>query len=93
MANKKNAGRVFSPEQAKYRVMEKLSDLSPKALNELLVFIDFLYFREQAADSPDKKTIKLEGIWKDVPFDITDDDIRQVRHELTQQLRKRLEAV
>jgi len=93
MTNKNISGQVFSPKQARYKIVERLAELSPEALKELLVFIDFLRFREQANDQPDKKIVKLEGIWKDVPFDITDDDIRQVRHDLTQQLRKRSEAI
>ena len=31
-----------------------------------------------------KEVVKLEGLWKDVPFDISDEDIRQLRHDFTQ---------
>ena len=38
-----------------------------------------------------KEVVKLEGLWKDVPFDISDEDIRQLRRNFTQQLQRRLE--
>jgi len=49
-----------------------------------------LRFKEQPTDfETTRKVIKLEGLWKDLSFDINDKDIRQVRHELTEQLAKR----
>jgi len=65
MTNRNISGQVFSPEQARYRIVERLPDLSPEALKELLVFIDFLHFREQATDQPDKK------IGKNVDYEIS----------------------
>jgi hypothetical protein len=77
-------------EQNKANIMEAIDSLSPKALEELGVFIDFLRFKEQTkAFETTRKIIKLEGLWKDLPFDINDEDIRQARHELTEQLAKR----
>ena len=40
-----------------------------------------------------KEVVKLEGLWKDVPFDISDEDIRQLRRNFTQQFQRRLEKV
>ena len=48
---------------------------------------------EAIAEKTPRKIAKLEGLWKDLPFDIKDEDIRQARHELTEQLEKRQEKL
>lgn len=82
-------------EQPKTRILEAINELSPEALAELQLFLDFLQFKEQpkAFEKYSRNIVKLEGLWKDLPFDITDDDIRQVRREFTLSLQKRKEKV
>jgi hypothetical protein len=36
-----------------------------------------------------KRVLQLEGLWKDVPFDISTDEIRQARRELSEGLKRR----
>jgi len=81
-------------EQPKTRILEAINELSPEALAELQLFLDFLQFKEQpkAFEKYSRNIVKLEGLWKDLPFDITDDDIRQVRREFTLSLQKRAEG-
>ncbi|MBC8232804.1 hypothetical protein H8E77_24925 [bacterium] len=80
----------MSVEHTKANIMETINFLSPKALDELEVFVDFLIFKEQPkVFETNRKIVKLEGLWKDLPFDINNEDIRQVRHGLTEQLKKR----
>jgi hypothetical protein len=38
-----------------------------------------------------KRVIQLEGLWKDVPFDVSADEIRQARRELSERLKRRAE--
>jgi hypothetical protein len=38
-----------------------------------------------------KRVIQLEGLWKDVPFDISTDEIRRARRELSEALKRRAE--
>jgi hypothetical protein len=38
------------------------------------------------------RVIQLEGLWKDVPFDISTDEIRQARRELSEALKHRAET-
>jgi hypothetical protein len=38
-----------------------------------------------------KRVIQLEGIWKDVPFDVSTEEIRQARRELSEALKRRSE--
>ena len=72
-------------------ILETINELSPEALAELQLFLDFLCFKEQpkAFEKSSRNIVKLEGLWKDLPFDITDDDIRQVRREFTLSIQKR----
>ncbi|MBM3234714.1 hypothetical protein FJZ31_00265 [Candidatus Poribacteria bacterium] len=46
------------PEQAKSKIVSSLTTLSPKALNELVVYIEFLNFREQVIDVLDEENIQ-----------------------------------
>ena len=39
------------------------------------------------------RVIPLEGLWKDVPFDISTDEIRQTRRELSEALNRRAEKL
>ena len=85
----------MSIEQTKTRILEEIAKLSPEDLSELQLFLDFLQFKEQSKvfEKSSRKIVKLEGLWKDLPFDITDDDIRQVRREFTLSLQKRQEKL
>jgi hypothetical protein len=38
-----------------------------------------------------KRVIRLEGLWKDIPFSITTDEIHQARRELSESLKHRAE--
>jgi hypothetical protein len=38
-----------------------------------------------------KRAIQLEGLWKDVPFDISTDEIRRARRELSEGPKRRAE--
>jgi|RhiMetStandDraft_8_1073273.scaffolds.fasta_scaffold07442_2 hypothetical protein len=40
-----------------------------------------------------RRVVQLEGLWKDVPFDISSEDIRQVRQELSEALKHRAERL
>jgi hypothetical protein len=40
-----------------------------------------------------KRVIQLEGLWKDVPFDISTDEIPQIRRELSEALKRRAEKL
>jgi hypothetical protein len=37
------------------------------------------------------RVVQLEGLWKDVPFDVSADEIRQARRELSEALERRAE--
>ena len=37
--------------------------------------------------------VRLEGLWKDTPLNLTDEDFRQASHELSETLKRRAEKV
>ncbi len=43
------------------------------------------------AQESSKRIVRLEGLWKDIPFDVSDEDIREVRRELSEAIKRRVE--
>ncbi|MGH9427026.1 MAG: hypothetical protein ACRD2L_12080 [Terriglobia bacterium] len=39
------------------------------------------------------RVVKLRGLWKDTPLNLTDEDFRQASHELSEALKRRAERV
>ena len=68
-----------------------LNELSEDQVREVEDFAEFLKAktRRDRVGRVSRNIIKLEGLWKDVPFDITDEDVRQMRQELGQQIASR----
>jgi hypothetical protein len=38
-----------------------------------------------------KRVVQLERLWKDIPFDVSTEDIREARRELSEALQRRIE--
>lgn len=68
MAIQKQTHPELSPEQAKSKVVGGLANLSPGALNELVVFVEFLHLREQAAKQ-NQKTVQVAA---EADYDISE---------------------
>lgn len=65
----------------KRKVDETVAKLPPGSLWELSSFLDFLVFKYRVTDA--RPIVALGGLWKDVPFDVTDEDVRALRQEVT----------
>jgi hypothetical protein len=39
------------------------------------------------------RIVRLEGLWKDAPLNLTDEDFRQASHELSEALKRRAEKI
>jgi hypothetical protein len=48
---------------------------------------------EKADVERPRRVVQLGGLWKDMPFDVSSDDIRQVRRELSETLQRRAEGL
>ena len=40
-----------------------------------------------------RRVVQLGGLWKDIPFDVSTEDIRQVRQEVSDALQRRIEKL
>ncbi|HVB88144.1 MAG TPA: DUF2281 domain-containing protein [Candidatus Dormibacteraeota bacterium] len=60
------------------QVPEKLRELPPEKQKEVLDFVDFLKEKNW-----EKKPLRsLRGLWKDLGFQIAEDDIAEARREI-----------
>jgi hypothetical protein len=60
------------------QVLQKLRDLPLEKQKEVLAFLNSL----ENPTSKSKPHRSLRGLWKDLNFDVTEDDIAEVRREM-----------
>jgi len=58
--------------------------LPPAARKELIYFVDYLQYKYQPDPADD--VVKLGGLWADINLDVSDDDVRALRQQVTLQL-------
>ncbi len=63
---------------------ESIAALPPIAQKELLDFVGYLRYKHQIGQSG--QVIRLGGLWAGVDFDVTDEDVRALRQQVTCQL-------
>lgn len=69
----------------KYTELEKtIEAFPPPAQKELDDFIGYLRYKHRL--DPSGQVVKLGGLWADIDFDVTDEDIRTLRQQVTRQL-------
>ena len=69
----------------KYPELEKTIDaLPPTAQKELAEFVDYLQYKHRLDESG--QVVELGGLWADIDFDVTDEDVRALRQQVTRQL-------
>jgi Protein of unknown function (DUF2281) len=61
------------------QVVEKLRDLPPEKQKEVLDFVDFLKEKNGGRKKPLRS---LLGLWSDLNFQITEEDIAEARREM-----------
>ena len=54
--------------------------------------IDWKIWGKTGKERP-QRIVQLEGLWENVPFDVSTEDIRQVRGELSAALQRRAEKL
>jgi hypothetical protein len=70
----------------KEQILQILDELPEESLAEVSQFLDFLKFKAGKSPALPKRVVKLGGLWEDVPFDVTDDEVRALRRAVTQRL-------
>ena len=72
---------MLAKQTIKRKVYQTVEKLPPGSFEELSSFLDFLAFKYRVADA--KPIVVLGGLWKDAPFDVTDEDVRALRQDVT----------
>ena len=75
----------------KKRIYRTLEELSPDQLEDLARFLDFLKYRQES-QSEVGRVIALGGMWSDIEFDVTDDDVRRLRQHITSQALNKVQS-
>ena len=73
------------------KLINTLSELPSEQVREVEDFAEFLRAktRRGRTGKGTRSIVKLEGLWKDLPFEITNEDVREARQELGQQITTR----
>ena len=75
----------------KQRIHQTLEEFSPDQLEDLARFLDFLKY-QQESQSEVGRVIALGGMWSDIEFDVTDDDVRRLRQHITSQALNKVQS-
>jgi hypothetical protein len=76
------------PTRIKQRISEAVEELPAENLPEVLQFVEFL--RSKITAPRPKRIARLRGLWANIPFDITDENIRELRRRVTEHLDKKV---
>jgi hypothetical protein len=70
----------------KEQILQTLDELPEESLVEVSQFLDFLKFKAKKPSVSLKRIVKLGSLWEDVPFDVTDGEVRALRRAVTHRL-------
>ena len=66
------------------QLKKTIEALPPIAHHELLDFVRYLEYKHRG-DQPDQ-VVQLGGLWADIHLDVTEEDVRALRRQVTDQL-------
>lgn len=70
----------------KEQILQTLDELPEESLIEVSQFLDYLKFKAMKSPLSPKRVVKPGGLWEDIPFDVTDDEVRELRRAVTRRL-------
>jgi hypothetical protein len=74
---------------SKYRELDEvIRTLPPVAQRELADFVDYLQYKHRLEQSG--PVVTLGGLWADIDFDVTDEDVRNLRQQVSRRLADRV---
>jgi hypothetical protein len=83
----------MASETIKQQIYAAVETLPAERLSELVEYIDYLQFKTSHPAPEQLEVVQLGGLWEDIPFDLTDDDVRKARREFTRRLERRAKRV
>lgn len=66
-----------------------LEYLPPRGQEELEQFLDFL--ADKYHGDQEQKILALGGVWKNTPLEVSDEEIRELRSDISKQLIKKID--
>ena len=81
---------AYQPIAVERQVYQALNELPPGGFDELIQFLDYLKYKYKHKARRGRKVVALKGLWADIPFDVTDQDIRHLRQQVSAQLLRKV---
>jgi len=78
------------PVVVEQQIYQALNELPPSGFDELIQFLDYLKHKYKHKAGQGREVVKLKGLWADIPFDVTDQDIRHLRQRVSAQLLRKV---
>lgn len=78
-----------SVQVVRQQVDQVLDELPPEGLEELARFLDFLRFKHGAGG---RQVVALGGLWRGLDLDVSDEDVRVLRQQVTARALERVRA-
>ena len=73
--------------ETKQKILHTLNQLPPEGLEELARYLDFLRSKYHVHEP--LKVVALGGVWKDLGFDVTEEEVRTLRERVTRRVLER----
>ncbi|NOX62242.1 MAG: hypothetical protein GXP42_09910 [Chloroflexi bacterium] len=71
---------------------EVLADLPEDSLAEVMSYVK--YVRSRSEDEPKiRRIVKLEGLWADAPFDVTHEEVRELRRHISARIAEKAKEI
>ena len=77
-----------SADSVRKQVHETIDSLPADSLKELFQFLEFLQFKHRVQESGG--VVALEGLWRDMDFDVTEAEVRALRQETSKRVLQRI---
>jgi len=81
-------GYYMSPPLVSTEQLKMVIRQMPDTFTILDQFLDYLRYKYKTEQ--ERKSVALWGLWADIPFDVTDQDIRRLRQQVSAQLLRKV---
>ncbi len=68
-------------DSAKQKILQAIDQLPPEGIKALAEYLDFLQYKYRVREP--RKVVALGGLWKDLDFDVTDEEVRALRQRVS----------
>ncbi len=72
----------MAADPTKQKILQTIDQLPPEGVKELAQYLDFLQYKYRVREP--RKVVTLGGLWKDLDFDVTHEEVRALRQRVSQ---------